>query len=97
MRTRAMGGGGQDKIDRQHAKGKLTGERLDLLLGQGSFTELEPFVVQQNVPEDEAVLGDGVVTGYGTVEGRTIYVYAQDFTVMGGALGEMHSHQDLTG
>ena len=94
MRTRAMGGGGQDKIDRQHAKGKLTArERLDLLLDQGSFTELEPFVVQQNVPEDEAVLGDGVVTGYGTVEGRTIYVYAQDFTVMGGALGEMHSRK----
>jgi propionyl-CoA carboxylase beta chain len=94
MRTKAMGGGGQEKIDRQHAKGKLTArERLDLLLDQGSFTELEPFIVQQNVPEDEAVLGDGVVTGYGTVEGRTIYVYAQDFTVMGGALGEMHSRK----
>jgi methylmalonyl-CoA decarboxylase subunit alpha len=94
MRTKAQGGGGQDKIDRQHAKGKLTArERLDLLLDKGSFTELEPFVIQQNTPEDEAFLGDGVVTGYGMVDGRTVYVYAQDFTVMGGALGEMHSRK----
>jgi propionyl-CoA carboxylase beta chain len=94
MRARAKMGGGGDKIDRQHAKGKLTArERLDLLLDQGSFTELEPFVIQRDTPEDEAYLGDGVVTGYGTVEGRTVYVYAQDFTVMGGALGEMHSHK----
>lgn len=94
MRAKAHEGGGQDRIDRQHAKGKLTArERLDLLLDRGSFTELEPFVVQQNDPEDKALLGDGVVTGYGTVEGRTVYVYAQDFTVQGGALGEMHSHK----
>jgi len=94
MRAKALDGGGQDKIDRQHAKGKLTArERLDLLLDKNSFTELEPFVTQQGIPADEASYGDGVVTGYGTVEGRTVYVYAQDFTVMGGALGEMHSHK----
>jgi propionyl-CoA carboxylase beta chain len=94
MRARAREGGGQDKIDRQHARGKLTArERLDVLLDKDSFTELEPFVTQVDTPPDEAYLGDGVVTGYGTVDGRTVYVYAQDFTVMGGALGEMHSRK----
>jgi len=93
MREKAQQGGGKDRIDRQHARGKLTArERLELLLDQGSFTELEPFVTQQNGTE-ESNLGDGVVTGYGTVNGRTIYVYAQDFTVQGGALGEMHSRK----
>jgi propionyl-CoA carboxylase beta chain len=93
-RAKAQQGGGQDRIDRQHAKGKLTArERLDLLLDEDSFTELEPFVTQQNDPDEKSFLGDGVVTGYGTVEGRTIYVYAQDFTVQGGALGEMHSRK----
>jgi methylmalonyl-CoA decarboxylase subunit alpha len=93
LRAKAQMGGGQDKIDRQHAKGKLTArERLDVLLDKDSFTELEPFITQQDTPPDQAFLGDGVVTGYGTVDGRTVYVYAQDFTVMGGALGEMHSH-----
>jgi propionyl-CoA carboxylase beta chain len=94
LRARAREGGGQNKIDRQHAKGKLTArERLDLLLDEGSFTELEPFVTPVDTPPEEAMLGDGVVTGYGTVDGRTVYVYAQDFTVMGGALGEMHSRK----
>lgn len=93
-RAKAQQGGGQDRIDRQHAKGKLTArERLDLLLDEDSFTELEPFVTQQNDPDEKSFLGDGVVTGYGMVEGRTIYVYAQDFTVQGGALGEMHSRK----
>ena len=90
-RAKAMLGGGQSRIDRQHAKGKLTArERLDLLLDEGSFTELEAFTTQQIDPEN-TLYGDGVVTGYGTVDGRTVYVYAQDFTVQGGALGEMHS------
>jgi len=94
MRAKAQQGGGQDRIDRQHAKGKLTArERLDLLLDSGSFTELEPFTTQQYDPEGKAYLGDGVVTGFGTVDGRTVYVYAQDFTVQGGALGEMHSRK----
>lgn len=94
MRSKAQEGGGQSRIDRQHEKGKLTArERLDLLLDEDSFTELEPFVVQQDDPDGKAYLGDGVVTGYGTVEGRTVYVYAQDFTVQGGSLGEMHSRK----
>ena len=94
MRARAKEGGGQNRIDRQHAKGKLTArERLDVLLDKDSFTELEAFVTQADTPVDETSLGDGVVTGYGTVDGRTIYVYAQDFTLMGGALGEMHSRK----
>ncbi len=93
-RAQAHQGGGQDRIDRQHAKGKLTArERLDLLLDQGSFIELEPFATRQNDLESKAILGDGVVTGYGTVDGRIVYVYAQDFTVNGGALGEMHSRK----
>ena len=94
MRLKAQKGGGQDRIDRQHAKGKLTArERLDILLDKGSFTELEPFTTQQDDPEGKDFLGDGVVTGFGTVDGRTVYVYAQDFTVQGGALGEMHSRK----
>jgi methylmalonyl-CoA decarboxylase subunit alpha len=94
MREKSHQGGGQKRIDRQHAKGKLTArERLDVLLDEGSFVELEPFVTQQNDPDSEGYLGDGVVTGYGTVDGRVVYVYAQDFTVQGGALGEMHSRK----
>jgi propionyl-CoA carboxylase beta chain len=93
-RTRAQEGGGQKRIDRQHAKGKLTArERLAILLDADSFVELEAFTVQQNDPNGTPFLGDGVVTGYGTVDGRTVYVYAQDFTVQGGALGEMHSRK----
>ena len=87
-------GGGQAKIDKQHAKGSLTArERILLLLDEGSFRELEALVVQQNDPQAESILGDGVVTGYGKVDGRPVYVYAQDFTVQGGALGEIHSRK----
>lgn len=87
-------GGGQARIDKQHAKGSLTArERILLLLDEGSFRELEALVVQQNDPQAESTLGDGVVTGYGKVDGRPVYVYAQDFTVQGGALGEMHSRK----
>ncbi len=95
MRAKAQLGGGEDRIAKQHAKGKLTArERLDLLLDAGTFQELEPFVLQRS--EDlgagaEKIPGDGVVTGFGLVNGRTVYVYAQDFTVQGGALGEMQS------
>jgi propionyl-CoA carboxylase beta chain len=93
-RARAQEGGGQKRIDRQHAKGKLTArERLAILLDAESFVELEPFTVQQSDPDGTPYPGDGVVTGNGTVNGRTVYVYAQDFTVQGGALGEMHSRK----
>jgi len=94
MRQEASLGGGQDKIDKQHAKGSLTArERIALLLDKDSFNELEAFSVQQIDPNADSPLGDGVVTGYGTVDGRVIYLYAQDFTVQGGALGEMHSRK----
>ncbi|NMB53149.1 MAG: acyl-CoA carboxylase subunit beta [Leptolinea sp.] len=97
MRATAMLGGGKDKIERQHAKGKMTArERLEILLDKGSFNELEPFVTARpgtGIEKVEALPGDGVVTGFGRIDGRPVYVYAQDFTVQGGALGEMQSHK----
>lgn len=94
LKVESLLGGGQDRIDRQHEKGKLTArERLGLLFDEDSFVELEAFTTPQNMPAESAILGDGVVTGYGTVDGRTVYAYAQDFTVQGGALGEMHSRK----
>ena len=82
---------------RQHAKGKLTArERLDFLLDPGTFHELEPFITHQGDElgaAPERYLGDGVVTGYGQIDGRTVYVYAQDFTIYGGTLSEMQSHK----
>lgn len=97
LRIRARLGGGEDRIARQRAKGKLTPyERLGLLLDPGTFNELEPFITSQ-IDEMglsiEKFYGDGVVTGYGQVDGRTVYVYAQDFTVHGGTLSEMQSHK----
>ena len=97
IRQKSRLGGGQERIDKQHQKGRMTArERLDELLDPGSFQELLPFVVQRadkSVSEEDAYLGDGVVTGYGTIDGRTVYVYAQDFTVMGGSLGEMQGQK----
>ncbi len=86
-------GGGKERIEAQHKKGKLTArERIDSLLDPDSFVELDPFVVHQCVDFDmdkRKILGDGVVTGYGTIDGRLVYVFSQDFTVFGGSLGEM--------
>lgn len=97
MREKARLGGGQERINSQHAKGKLTArERLDLLLDPGTFHEIEPFITHQGDEMGRATekyLGDGVITGYGQINGRTIYFYAQDFTVYGGTLGEMQSHK----
>ena len=97
MRAKAHEGGGADRISKQHAKGKLTArERLDLLLDPGTFNEIEPFItsgVGEAGLESEQFYGDGVVTGYGQIEGRTVYVYAQDFTIYGGTLSEMQSHK----
>jgi acetyl-CoA carboxylase carboxyltransferase component len=88
-------GGGLQRIERQHQKGKLTArERLNLLLDPNSFVELDAFVVHRCTDfgiEKRKVLGDGVITGYGTIDGRLVYVYAQDFTFIGGSLGEMHA------
>jgi propionyl-CoA carboxylase beta chain len=87
-------GGGPERIDKQHAKGSLTArERIDLLLDPGTFREIGSMASQQNPPEGDETLGDGVVTGYGGVDGRTVYIYAQDFTVQGGSLGEMHAQK----
>ncbi|MCR4405997.1 MAG: methylmalonyl-CoA carboxyltransferase [Anaerolineae bacterium] len=94
MREQAHQGGGQRRIDAQHEKGKLTArERLGLLLDPGSFYEIDEFVIHRATGfgmEEQHYLGDGVVTGWGTIDGRLVYVFAQDFTVMGGSLGQAH-------
>ncbi len=93
----ALLGGGQDRIDAQHKKGKLTArERVDLLLDPGSFEEIGKFVMHRSKDfglDKEYYLGDGVVTGYGTVNGRLVYVFSQDFTVFGGSLSETHAEK----
>ncbi|MGQ9585722.1 MAG: acyl-CoA carboxylase subunit beta [Anaerolineae bacterium] len=93
----ALQGGGLSRIEEQHRKGKLTArERLDLLLDPGSFRELDAFVTHRVANfgmADKKILGDGVVTGYGTVDGRLVFVFAQDFTVFGGSLGEAHAQK----
>jgi len=92
LRVQAKLGGGQKRIASQHAKGKLTArERIEMLLDEGSFEELDMFVTHRcnNFGlENEKYLGDGVVTGHGTIDGRTVYVFAQDFTIFGGSLSE---------
>jgi propionyl-CoA carboxylase beta chain len=96
-RAAAELGGGQSRIDAQHAKGKLTArERIELLLDPGSFEEWDMFVEHRCVDfgmNDQSVPGDGVVTGYGTVNGRVVFVFSQDFTVFGGALSEAHAEK----
>jgi len=95
MKAEALLGGGQKRIDSQHKKGKLTArERLSLLLDEGSFEEIGQLVTHRSVNfglEKQKFYGDGVVTGYGTVHGRLVYVFAQDFTVFGGSLAEAHA------
>lgn len=90
-------GSGQASIDKQHSRGKLTArERINLLLDEGSFIEIDAFVKHRCVNfgmEEKRANGDGVVTGYGTVDGRLVFVYSQDFTVLGGSLGEMHAEK----
>ena len=97
LREQARLGGGQGRIDAQHSKGKLTArERLELLLDAGSFRELDMFVVHRCRDfglEENKVLGDGVITGYGTINGRPVYVFSQDFTVLGGSLSETFSEK----
>ena len=92
MREQANLGGGQERIDQQHARGKLTArERLELLLDAGSFIELDAFVTNRNSALENPVLGDGVVTGHGTIDGRLVFVFSQDFTVFGGSLSEAYA------
>ena len=94
-RAQAKLGGGQKRIDAQHAKGKLTArERIELLLDEGSFEEYDMFVAHRCTEfgmEETKIPGDGVITGWGTVNGRMVYVYSQDFTVFGGSLSETHA------
>lgn len=93
----AMEGGGARRIEQQHKKGKLTArERIDVLLDEGTFEEIGKFVTHRTKEfglEDEKYLGDGVVTGYGKIDGRLIYIYSQDFTVFGGSLSETHAEK----
>jgi propionyl-CoA carboxylase beta chain len=90
-------GGGEERIQKQHSAGKLTArERIELVLDPGSFVELDKFVVhraQDFEMEKQKYLGDGVVTGYGTVEGKTVFLFSQDFTVFGGSLSEAHANK----
>lgn len=93
----ALLGGGEKRIEQQHAKGKLTArERVQLLLDEDSFEELGKFVMHRSKDfglDKEYYLGDGVITGYGTVNGRLVYVFSQDFTVFGGSLSETHAEK----
>ncbi len=93
----ALLGGGEKRIEQQHAKGKLTArERVQLLLDEGSFEEMGKFVMHRSKDfglDKEYYLGDGVVTGYGTIDGRLVYVFSQDFTVFGGSLSETHAEK----
>src|SRR5574342_89334 len=93
MKKLAEAGGGQEKVDVQHSKGKLTArERIDLLLDEGSFVELDKYVTHRNdESETKKFYGDGVITGFGKINGRKTFVYAYDFTILGGSLGEMAS------
>jgi propionyl-CoA carboxylase beta chain len=88
-------GGGDERIQKQHEKGKLTArERIELLVDPGTFIELNPFIEHRTNDfglDEQKGPGDGVVTGYGKVNGRSVYLFSQDFTVFGGALGEMHA------
>ena len=97
MREQSVLGGGEERIKRQHAKGKLTAhERIQELLDPGSFRELDPFVTHRAVGfgmEDRKILGDSVVTGWGTINSRLVYVFAQDFTVFGGSFSEVQSEK----
>src|SRR6188768_1697736 len=96
-RAAAQMGGGAPRIEAQHAKGKLTArERIELLVDPGSFEEWDMFVEHRSVDfgmAEQRVPGDGVVTGYGTVNGRLVFVFSQDFTVFGGSLSEAHAEK----
>ncbi len=96
-REQARAGGGAQRIAAQHAKGKLTArERIELLLDPGTFEEWDMFVEHRCSDfgmDGQKVPGDGVVTGYGTINGRMVFVYSQDFTVFGGALSEAHAEK----
>jgi propionyl-CoA carboxylase beta chain len=96
-RARARAGGGKQRVEAQHKRGKLTArERIDLLLDKNSFEEFDMFVEHRTAEfgmTDQKIPGDGVVTGWGTVNGRAVFVFAKDFTVFGGSLSETHAQK----
>ena len=96
-RDESLLGGGAARIEAQHKKGKLTArERISLLLDEGTFHEIDAFVTHRSNDfgmEKQQILGDGVVTGYGKINGRFVYVFSQDFTVFGGSLSETHAEK----
>ncbi len=97
LRRTAEEGGGSKRLQTQHDRGKLSArERLDLLMDEGSFVEMDRFVTHRATGfglADKKILGDGVVTGYGTIHGRLVYAFSQDFTVFGGSLSEAHAEK----
>src|SRR5882757_10659784 len=97
QRVAARAGGGVRRVEAQHRRGKLTArERLELLLDPGSFEEWDMFVEHRSHDfgiDEHKIPGDGVVTGYGTINGRLVFVFSQDFTVFGGALSEAHAEK----
>src|SRR5690606_31400649 len=96
-RRQAELGGGDERIQKQYDKGKLTArERINILLDRGTFVELNPFIEHRSTDfglDKTKYPGDGVVTGFGKINGKPVYLFAQDFTVLGGALGEMHAEK----
>ena len=97
LKAQSRLGGGEARIETQHKKGRLTArERLDLLLDKGSFRELDPFIVHRTTDfglDKKKIMADSVVTGWGTIDSRLVYVFSQDFTVFGGSLGEVHAEK----
>ncbi|MFN3270525.1 MAG: carboxyl transferase domain-containing protein, partial [Candidatus Kapaibacteriota bacterium] len=97
LKQKALEGGGKERIEAQHKKGKLTArERIDLLLDPGSFYEIDMLVHHHSHDfglDKSVFFGDGVVTGYGTIEGRKVFVFSQDFTVLGGSLAAEHGRK----
>ncbi len=97
LKAKSRLGGGPERIETQHKKGRLTArERIDLLLDKGSFRELDAFVQHRTHDfslDSQRFMSDSVVTGWGTIEGRLVYVFSQDFTVFGGSLGEVHAEK----
>ncbi len=97
MRALSRLGGGPERIEAQHQRGRLTArERIDLLLDKGSFREIDAFVLHRTTDfglDKQKYLGDSVVTGWGTIDGRLVYIFSQDFTVFGGSLGEAHAEK----
>jgi propionyl-CoA carboxylase beta chain len=97
LRAQSLEGGGEARVRAQHERGKLSArERIELVLDEGSFVELDRFVTHRSTDfglEEQRILGDGVVTGYGTVHGRLVYLFSQDFTVFGGSLSETHAEK----